>query len=186
MVNGIGAAGLASTLGLVAGVTAAAAQNEDRGKFEKGSRVIIQGCVQEAETADAYVLTHLHEWPIGNTSLGKYGPRSYWVDQHVDEFRSRVGQTIQMTAEIVGMQRSEIEMEPGFHTGGTVVEIERPDVNVATNPEGAGLPPGRSSNTTDQKITLLKLKVSSFLTVLKTCLPDPASPRKPVGEFDGK
>ena len=165
-------AGLVAALVLVAGVAPAAAQDEDPGKFVKGSLVTIQGCVREANTPGDLRATHTQEWPVPNSPNGKYGPRSYWVDKDGDEFRSRVGQTVQIKAKIIALQKSKIDMTPGWSRGGTLIEMERPDIDVKTSPYNAGLPPGRTSKSPDQTVTLLKLKVYEFLTVMTTCLPD--------------
>jgi hypothetical protein len=165
-------AGFVCGLALLVGVAPAAAQDEDPGKFVVGSEVIIQGCVREAKTRGAYVLTHTQEWPVPNSPNGKYGPRSYWVDKDADEFRSRVGQTVQITATIIDLERSKIDMTPGWSQGGTLVGMERPGRDVETSPQNAGLPDGRDSGSPDEVVTLLKLRVHEFLTVMSTCLPE--------------
>lgn len=156
----------------VAGVGSAAAQNEDPGKFDKGSLVTIQGCVRESLTKGAYVLTRVQEWPVANSPNGKYGPRHYWVDTLAAEFKNRVGQTIQLRGKIISVKKSKIDMTPGRKRDLSRIEIERPDIHIAATPHDAGLQPGRSANSDDQQITLLKLRISEILTVMKTCLPE--------------
>ena len=73
---------LVVALGIGVGMTAVSAREQGDGKkFEKGSTVTLQGCVVAAEKKDTFVLTNVREWPVGNSDMGKFGKRYYWIDK---------------------------------------------------------------------------------------------------------
>lgn len=157
---------------LMFGVSSGAAQgNVDGVKYDKGATVTIQGCVVAGEGGGTHVLTNVKEWPIANSPNGIYGPRHYWLDDLKADLSSHVGQTIQVTGTILDLEESEVEREPGGWHGGTRVAIERPGRDVFTSPVNAGVNRADATSRQDMKITLLRLKVEKFMTVMKICLP---------------
>jgi hypothetical protein len=155
-------------LGISAGMSAASAQSQaDGNKYEKGATVTLQGCVVAAEKKDTWVLTNVKEWPIGNSDMGKYGKRYYWLDKAKD-LRGHGGHTIQVIGKIAEVKKSEIDVSTGESDGGLTVEIEGPGTDVRTTAQNAqvGAITGK-----DVPITLLKLKVDEIKMVAANCNP---------------
>jgi hypothetical protein len=165
-------AGLFAVISL--GTPISAEQFVDAAAFDKGAKVILQGCVQPTAERDAFMLTRLTEWPIASSKLGKYGPRHYWVNRRTREFKDNVGNTLQVTGVITDVEESEIELEPGMRTFGTLIEVERPDRHILAAPESVGLRLARHSPRTDIKITLLKVDIDQVMRVMYGCLRDPS------------
>lgn len=159
---------LVVALGLTAGMSAVSAQeHSDAKKYDKGSMVTLQGCVSAAEKKGTWVLTNVHEWPMANSDMGKYGRRYYWIDKKADEFRNHGGHTVQIVGKITDVEKSEIDIHHDDDNGMTV-EIEGPGKDVRTTPENAhvGALTGK-----DIPITLLKLKVDDIKMVAANCNP---------------
>ena len=110
-------------------------------------------------------------FPVANSPNGKYGPRHFWLQDAGPRLADHLGETVQVTGVITEMSESEIEREPGSSPVGQRVAIELPSGDVFTSPGNAGIPKGRVGNKEDMKITLLKVRWESQLTVMKTCLP---------------
>ena len=168
------AAGLALAIGLVAGVSPVAAQgNMDGKKYDKGATVTLQGCVTAAEKKDTYVLTGVKEWPAGNSEMGKYGPRMYWIDKSAKDLKGHLGHTVQLTGKITDVEKSEMEIKTGESGAGIVVEIEGPGKDVKTSPANANVDmskrAGIKSGEKDVKITLLKLHIDELKMMSSTC-----------------
>ena len=160
---------LVVALGLTAGMSAVSAQeHSDAKKYDKGSMVTLQGCVTAAEKKDTWVLTNVREWPIGNSDMGKYGRRYYWIDKNAKDFRAHGGHTVQIVGKITDVQKSEIEVKTGDSDNGMTVEIEGPGKDVRTTPENAGATVGAITGK-DIPITLLKLKVDDIKMVAANC-----------------
>ena len=157
------ATGLVVALVTAAGISATAAQGDDK-KFEKGSTVTLQGCVVAAEKKDTFVLNNVREWPIAASEMGKHGRRMYWIEK-TDKLKGHVGHTIQLTGKITEVAKSEME----FKDGGFKVEIEGPGRDVVTPAANAGVNPMNRPNKDDIPITLLKLKIDEIKMVSGTC-----------------
>lgn len=145
----------------------------DARNFEVGSTVQLQGCVIAGEKDGTFVFSRVTVWPVANTPNGRYGPRHFWLENAGPALADHVGQTVQITGVIVDLRESEIEREPGLSKVGQRVAIELPSGDVFTSPGLAGIPSGQTGNPEDMKITLLKVRIESQLTVMKTCLPVP-------------
>jgi hypothetical protein len=167
MKTAVTAAGL--IMGLAISATPSPAQNIDGAKFDKGASVTVQGCVVAGEAPDTFVLTGLKEWPVGNSPMGKYGPRHYWLDKQADDLKPLVGQTVQIRGTITKVSESEVEREPGGWNNGVKVAIELPGNDVVTSPGNAGVGRDDLANREDMKITLLKFHVDEMTVVMKTC-----------------
>jgi hypothetical protein len=164
------AAGLALAIGVIAGVSPVAAQgNMDGTKYDKGATVTLQGCVSAAEKKDTYVLTGVKEWPVGNSAMGKFGPRMYWIDKSSKDLKGHLGHTVQLTGKVTDVEKSEMEIKAGESGAGTVIEIEGPGTNVVTSPKNAGVTTAARPNKDDIKITLLKLKIDDLKMMSSTC-----------------
>ena len=164
------AAGLALAIGLVAGVSPVAAQgNMDGKKYDKGATVTLQGCVSAAEKKDTYVLTGVKEWPAGNSEMGKYGPRMYWIDKTAKDLKGHLGHTVQLTGKITDVEKSEMEIKTGESGAGIVIEIEGPGKDVITSPKNAGVNTANRPNKDDIKLTLLKLHIDELKMLSSTC-----------------
>ena len=158
---------LATTI--AGGASAISAQAPADGKkFEKGSTVTLQGCVVAAEKKDTFVLTHVREWPIANSDIGKYGKRYYWIEK-TDKMKGHLGHTIQITGKITDVEKSEIELKAGESGNGFTVEIEGPGKNVVTPAANAAVSAESRPNTNDIPITLLKLTVDDLKMTAATC-----------------
>lgn len=164
---------LTVALGLGAGLSTVAAQGQsDAKKYDKGSKVTLQGCVSAAEKKDTYILTNVHEWPVGNSDMGKYGKRYYWIDKAGKDLREHGGHTIQISGKIDDVKKSEIEIKPGESEGGMTVEIEGPGKDVRTTAENAQV--GALSGGVGKgeiPITLLKVKVDDIKMIAANCNP---------------
>lgn len=161
---------LAVALGIGTGITAVSAQEQaDSKKYDKGSTVTLQGCVVAAEKKDTYVLTNVREWPIGNSDMGKFGKRYYWIDKNAKDFRAHGGHTIQIVGKITDVEKSEIEVKAGESDGGTTVEVEGPGRDVKTTAENAQVGAITGTDKKDIPITLLKLKVDDVKMVAANC-----------------
>ena len=164
---------LTVALGLGSGLSAVSAhQQSDAKKYDKGSMVTLQGCVTAAEKKDTYVLTNVREWPVGDSDMGKYGKRYYWIDKAGKDLRQHGGHTIQVVGKISDVSKSEIELKAGESDGGMTVEIEGPGKDVRTTAENAqvGAITGKSEKK-DIPITLLKLKVDDIKMIAASCNP---------------
>jgi hypothetical protein len=73
--------------------------------------------VVAAEKKDTFILTNVREWPIGNTDMGKYGKRYYWLDKAGKDLRGHAGHTIQVIGKISDVDKSEIEFKAGESAG---------------------------------------------------------------------
>lgn len=158
-------------LGIGAGLTAVSAMEQDGKKYDKGASVTLQGCVTTAEKKDTYILTNVHEWPMGASDMGKYGKRYYWLDKVAKDLKGHVGHTIQVMGKITDVDKSEIEFKPGENGMGLNVEIEGPGRDVKTSPSNANVtvPPGQMAHKNDMPITLLKVKVGEIKMIAATC-----------------
>ena len=155
---------------LAAGTSSVAAQAQADGKkYEKGATVTLQGCVVAAEKKDTYVLTNVREWPIGNSDMGVFGKRYYWIDKNSKDMKDHVGHTIQLIGQITDVSKSEIEFKAGESGAGLNVEIEGPGKNVVTPAANADVNPVNRPNKDDIPITLLKLKVEEIKMTSSTC-----------------
>jgi hypothetical protein len=156
---------LAVTLGISAAALSATQQADDK-KYDKGATVTLQGCVVAAEKKDTWVLTHVREWPVATTDMGKYGKRYYWLDKLGKDLRAHGGHTIEITGKISDVKKSEIDVESGESDGGMTVEIEGPGTDVRTTAENAqvGALTGK-----DIPITLLKVKVDDIKMIAANC-----------------
>ena len=164
------AAGLALAIGLIAGVSPAAAQgNMDGTKYDKGATITLQGCVTAAEKKDTYILTGVREWPVGKSEMGKYGPRMYWIDKSAKDLKGHLGHTVQLTGKITDVEKSEMEIKTGESGAGIVIEIEGPGRDVVTSAKNAGVNPATRPNKDDIKITLLKLHIDELKMMSATC-----------------
>ena len=161
---------LVVALGIGAGMSAVSTHAQGDGKkFDKGSTVTLQGCVVAAEKKDTYVLTGVREWPIGNSDMGKYGKRYYWIDKMGKDMKAHLGHTIQLIGKISDVEKSEIEFKKGESGMGMNVEIEGPGKDVVTSPANADVKMESRPNTKDIPITLLKLKVDEIKMTSPTC-----------------
>jgi len=145
-----------------------AGQQADGMKYEKGASVTLQGCVTAAKN-DTYVLTNVREWPAGNSDMGKYGKRYYWIDKAGKDMKAHLGHTIQVIGKISDVTKSEIEFKSGDAEGGMNVEIEGPGRDVVTSAEKAQVDPASRPNKNDIPITLLKVKVDQIKMTAATC-----------------
>lgn len=162
---------LVVALGIAAGIsTVSANQQGDTKKYDKGSTVTLQGCVVAAEKKDTFVLTNVREWPIGNSDMGKYGKRYYWIDKNAKDFRAHGGHTIQLVGKITEVKKSEIDVKSGESDGGTTVEVEGPGRDVKTTAANAQVGAITGGDKQDIPITLLKLKVDDVKMVAANCL----------------
>ena len=161
---------LAVALGFSAGTSAVSAQSQADGKkYDKGSTVTLQGCVVAAEKKDTYVLTHVREWPIANSDMGKFGKRYYWIEK-TDKMKAHAGHTIQLTGKITSVEKSEIEFKAGESGNGINVEIEGPGTDVVTPAPNAAVPtPPAGHAGKEMPITLLKLKIDDIKMTSSTC-----------------
>jgi hypothetical protein len=154
-------------LGISAGMSAVSAHEQADGKkYDKGATVTLQGCVTAAEKKDTWILTNVHEWPLSNSDMGKFGKRYYWLDKLGKDLRGHGGHTIQITGKITDVKKSEIDVTTGESDGGMTVEIEGPGTDVKTTAENAqvGAITGK-----DIPITLLKVKVDDLKMVAANC-----------------
>lgn len=159
---------LAMTIG--AGLSAlSAGEQADGKKYEKGATVTLQGCVVAAKEKDTFVLTNVREWPVGNSDMGKFGKRYYWIDKAGKEMKAHLGHTIQLVGKITDVTKSEIEFKAGESAGGLNVEIEGPGRDVVTPAANADINPATRPNKDDIPITLLKLKVDEIKMTSSTC-----------------
>ena len=159
-------------LGIGAGLSVVATQAQGDGKkYDKGATVTLQGCVVAAENKDTYVLTNVHEWPIANSDMGKFGKRYYWIDKSGKEMKAHLGHTIQVIGKISDVEKSEIEFKTGEAGMGMNVEIEGPGKDVVTSSGNAqvAVAPGQKAGKNDIPITLLKLKVEEIKMTSSTC-----------------
>ena len=162
------AAGLALAMATAAGVTLNAEAQADGRKYEKGSTVTLQGCVTAAEKKDTFLLTHVSEWPMSTTDMGKFGKRMYWIEK-TDKMKGHLGHTIQVIGKITDVEKSEMELKPGESGNGFNVEIEGPGQNVVAPADTAGVTSEGRPNMDDIPITLLKLKIDEIKMVSGTC-----------------
>ncbi|MEO7135337.1 MAG: hypothetical protein ABI024_14075 [Vicinamibacterales bacterium] len=164
---------LVVALGIGVGMTAVSARAQGDGKkYDKGATVTLQGCVVAAEKKGTYVLTNVREWPVGNSDMGKFGKRYYWIDKAGKDMKAHMGHTIQLIGKISDVEKSEIEFKTGENGMGMNVEIEGPGRDVRTpatnaNVNAAGAVAGKN----DIPITLLKLKVEEIKMTAPTCTP---------------
>jgi len=164
------AAGLTVAVGLATvGSLGAAQENLDGKKYDKGATVTLQGCVTAGEKKDTFVLGNVQEWPVGNSTMGKHGPRYYWIDKKGDDMKGHLGHTIQLTGKITDVEKSEIELKVGEKADGQIVEIEGPGTNVVTSAANAGVDIAARPNLNDIKITLLKVKVEELKMISSSC-----------------
>ena len=163
---------LAFAISLAAGTSTVADQAQPDGKkYEKGATVTLQGCVVAAEKKDTYVLTHVREWPIASSDMGKFGKRYYWIEK-TDKMKGHAGHTIQMTGKITDVEKSEIEFKAGESGNGINVEIEGPGRDVVTPAANAAVPtPPAGHAGKEMPITLLKLKIDDVKMTASTCTP---------------
>ena len=162
---------LVVALGFGAGLSdpSAGAQGDGQ-KYEKGATVTLQGCVVAAEKKDTYVLTNVREWPVGNSDMGKFGKRYYWIDKAGKDMKAHVGHTIQLIGKISDVEKSEIEFKKGENGMGMNVEIEGPGRDVRTPAANANInAAGAIEGKKDIPITLLKLKVEEIKMTAATC-----------------
>jgi len=159
---------LVVALGIGAGMSAVSATEQDGKKFDKGSTVTLQGCVVAAEKKDTYVLTNVHEWPIANSDMGKFGKRYYWIDKASKDMKAHLGHTIQLTGKITDVDKSEMEFKPGENGMGMNVEIEGPGKDVKTSAANANVAPAPGKKS-EMPITLLKVKVDDIKMTSSTC-----------------
>jgi hypothetical protein len=152
-------------------VQTAAAQLNDPRDFSVGDKVQLQGCVIAGERDGTFVFSRVTAWPVQASILGEYGPRHFWLKDAGPRLADHLGQTVQVSGVITEIRESEIEREPGSSPVGDRVAIELPSGDVFTSPDLAGIPDAQLSNREDMKITLLKVRVESLMTVMKTCLP---------------
>ena len=88
-------------------MTAVSARAQGDGqKYDKGATVTLQGCVVAAEKKDTYVLTNVREWPVGNSDMGKFGKRYFWIDKAGKDMKAHVGHTIQLIGKISDVEKS--------------------------------------------------------------------------------
>ena len=162
---------LAVALGFGAGSAAIFANEQGDGqKYEKGATVTLQGCVVAAEKKDTYVLTNVREWPVGNSDMGKFGKRYYWIDKAGKDMKAHLGHTIQLIGKISDVEKSEIEFKSGENGMGMNVEIEGPGRDVRTPAANANVnAAGAAAGKNDIPITLLKLKVEEIKMTSATC-----------------
>jgi hypothetical protein len=161
------AIGLVVALGLSAGMSAVSANGQADGKkYEAGSTVTLQGCVVAAKTKDTWVLTHVREFPMSNTDMGKFGKRYYWLDKLGKDLRPHGGHTIQVSGKITEVKKSEIDVQTGEDPMGMTVEIEGPGRDVKTTAANAQV--GAISGK-DVPITLLKVKVDDLKMISANC-----------------
>jgi hypothetical protein len=159
-------------LGIGAGISTVSAREQGDGqKYDKGSTVTLQGCVVAAEKKDTFVLTNVREWPIGNSDMGKYGKRYYWIDKNTKDFRAHGGHTIQIVGKITDVEKSEIDVKAGESGLGTTVEVEGPGRDVKTTAENAQVGAITGTSGKDIPITLLKLKVDDVKMIAANCDP---------------
>ena len=159
---------------LTASVVSTTAQEmNDAKNFAVGATVQLQGCVIAGERAGTFVFSGVTVWPVASSPMGKYGPRHFWLENAGPRLAGHVGETIQATGTIIELTESEIEREPGSSRVGSRVAVELPSGDVFTSPDLAGIPLGQFGNKEDMKITLLKVKIESLITVMKTCLRKP-------------
>ena len=152
------------------GMSSVAAQSQADGtKYDKGSTVTLQGCVVAAEKKDTYVLTGVKEWPVGNSDMGKFGKRYYWLDKSAKDLKAHVGHTIQVIGKITDVEKSEMELKPGESGNGFNVEIEGPGRDVVAPAGNAGVKPENRPNQDDIPITLLKVKIDDIKMVSPQC-----------------
>ncbi len=154
----------------VATPVAAQNVNDDR-NFAIGATVQLQGCVVAGERAGTFVFSRVTVWPVQSSPRGPYGPRHFWLENASPQLAEHLGQTVQVTGVIIGISESEIEREPGLSPVGDRVAIELPIGDIFTSPDLAGIPVSQIGSAVDMKIMLLKVRVESRLTVMKTCLP---------------
>ncbi len=152
-------------------VSTAAQEVNDAKNFDIGATVTLQGCVIEGERDGTFVFSRVTVWPVADSPNGRFGPRHFWLENAASRLAEHVGETIQVTGIITDLTESEIEREPGLSPVGARVAIELPTGDVFTSPGNAGIPSGQLGNPKDMKITLLKVRIESLLTVMKTCLP---------------
>jgi hypothetical protein len=163
------AAGLVIALVTAAGAAATAPPQSDARKYEKGSTVTLQGCVVAAEKKDTFILTHVSEWPVSSTDMGKFGKRMYWIEK-TDKMKGHLGHTIQLIGKITSVEKSEMELKPGESGNGFNVEIEGPGRDVVAPAGSAGVKPENRPNTDDIPITLLKLQIDEIKMVSPKCV----------------
>ena len=117
---------LVFAVALASGMSSVAAQAQADGKkYEKGATVTLQGCVVAAEKKDTYVLTNVHEWPVANSDMGKFGKRYYWIDK-ADNMKAHLGHTIQLIGKITDVEKSEIEFKAGENGNGSTWRSKAP------------------------------------------------------------
>ena len=168
------AIGLVVALGFAGGMSAVSASEQGDGqKYEKGATVTLQGCVVAAEKKDTYVLTNVREWPVGNSDMGKFGKRYYWIDKAGKDMKAHLGHTIQVIGKISDVEKSEIEFKAGDNAMGMNVEIEGPGKDVVTSGANANVavPAAQKAGKNDIPITLLKVKVDEIKMTAATCTP---------------
>jgi hypothetical protein len=161
-------------LGIGLGMSAVSAREQADGKkYDKGATVTLQGCVVAAEKKDTFVLTNVREWPVGNSDMGKFGKRYYWIDKASKEFKGHLGHTVQVIGKISDVEKSEIEFKAGENGMGLNVEVEGPGKDVVTSAGNAAVttPAGQKAGKNDIPITLLKLKVEEVKMTAATCTP---------------
>ena len=157
-------------LGMGAGMSVVSADGQGDGKkYDKGSTVTLQGCVVAGDKKDTYVLTNVREWPIGNSDMGKYGKRYYWIDKNNKDMKAHLGHTVQVIGKISDVEKSEIELKTGENGAGMTVEIEGPGKNVETPAANANVNAANHADKKDIPITLLKLKVEEIKMTAPTC-----------------
>ena len=162
---------LTVALALGAGMSAVSANEQGDGKkFDKGSPVTLQGCVVAAQKKDTFVLTNVHEWPVGNSDMGKFGKRYYWIDKGSKDLRNHVGHTVQVMGKISDVEKSEIDLKAGANGMGMTVEIEGPGKDVKTTAANAQVDTASRPNMKDIPITLLKVKVDEIKMTSSTCV----------------
>jgi hypothetical protein len=161
---------LVAAVAVAAGMSSVAAQSPgDAKKYEKGATVTLQGCVVAAEKKDTWVLTNVKEWPVGDSNMGKFGKRYYWLDKLGKDLRAHGGHTIQVVGKIDEVKQSEMEVKKGDDGMGMTVEIEGPGRDIVTSAANANATVTSKPEQADIKITLLKLKVDEIKMISPNC-----------------
>ena len=125
----------------------------------EGDTVTLQGCVVAAEKKDTFILTKVREWPIAESDIGKFGKRYYWIEK-TDKLKDHAGHTIQITARITDVEKSELEFKAGESGNGINVEIEGPGKDVVTPAANAAIatpPAGHAGK--EMPITLMTFAI---------------------------
>lgn len=156
---------------LVAGAGAAA---QDLDAHLEDAPITLRGCVVPGQEPDTFVLNRVLE--VGRDGkvilpVPLQTPTIYWLDD-ASGLRPHAGRMVEISGEIEGIERSEIELKAGNHpNGGLVAELELPERDVEARADQIPGVVGTSGTAggADVKTVVLKIDVEDVKPAAGVC-----------------